>query len=640
MFFPRLPIAILMVLASVVAWADDPLRMDMSPTFQGTDPNTAVVTVTLENDGPDARGILEVQGDSGPVQYPVELPQGARKRLFTFPPAQYGDIEFRLVTNRGNIRRKIPAEFTQSSFGSIAYIGDESGGLAFLRKLTVRKQTVQIRDAYVKPEDAPDRPSAYSQFNAVMLGAGAERISNETVTALRDYILGGGSVVFFGGASAPVLEDPRWQGLLPGRGWKPTTLPPGTRLPNATGASVPAAFTILRPNEIASGTQVTRSGGEIVSSTRGFGAGQVVVLGYSPIEPPLNTWNDRILTVNSFARSATARRAQNVIESYARSHADSDAIPVGFTPAGGGATTWSFSSRPREASDPFSTKLPETNTVFGILLVYFVLVVPVSFRLLKRLKRGELAWITAPVLALGFAGILFKSAESLYSAALSTATQGALVTQEGDPNGMFVGNSQIFFPRGGVYDLKLQDVDRLSPVSRDEYDYVGYVGNERKSLDGFNIVDVGTLIAPRVEASNLAFREMSYVQRFPSVDWFRFEVIDPKHLKVTNLSTHAFSGDLTNGPYRSKDFALAPGASYTVEVATGPVAETKNLDGTDTRWLTRSNGRIALSGIIEGFRPGPQIGTEVTRRSQIYVVAFAKARLNSKNELTVGEVAQ
>jgi hypothetical protein len=636
----RLPIVVFMVLATVLAWADDPLRMDLSPTFQGTDPNTSVVTVTLENDGPDAKGVLSVQGEGGPVQYPVELPQGARKRIFTFPTVLFGDIEFTLLTNRGNIRRKMPSELTESSYGSVAYIGDESGGLAFLRKVTVKKQTVQIRDAYVKPEDAPERPSAYSQFNSVMLGAGAERMTNQTVTALRDYILAGGSVVFFGGASAPVLEDPRWQDLLPGRGWKPVSLPAGTRLPNATGVAVPAVFTVLRPDEFAAGTVVTRSGGEIVSSSRGFGAGQVVVLGYSPVEPPLNTWGDRIVTVNAFARSVTFRRAQAVIRSFSRTAMDDEAVPVGFTPAGSTTTTWSFAGRSRESADPFSTKLPDTNSVFGILLVYFVLVVPVSFLLLKRLKRGELAWITAPVLALAFAGLLFKSAESLYSAALSTATQGALVTQEGDPNGVFVGNSQIFFPRGGVYDLKLQDVDRLSPVSRDDYAYSGYPGSNEKSLAGFNLVDVGTVIAPRVEASNLAFREMSYVQRFPAVEWFQFEVVDRKHLKVSNLSTHAFSGDLTNGPYRSKGFTLAPGESKSVPIATGPVVETKDLGGSDTRWLTRSNGRIALSGIVEGFRPGPQIGKEVARRSEIYVIAFAKARLNAKNELTLGQETQ
>jgi hypothetical protein len=633
MNFMRLLVPLVLILVTVSARAADPLRMDVQQTFGGSAVDTSVVTVTLENDGPDARGVVEVSGDSGPVVYPVELPQGSRKQLLTFPKVRFGEITFTLATDRGRVRSKLIAGSSEGVAGSIAFVGDESGSLAFVRRLMDRDRSVVIRDAYVKPEAAPGRPSAYSQFRAVILGPGSERMSDETVAALRDYAVFGGTVVFLGGASAPILEDPRWQPLLPGRIWKPVTLRAGTRLPTSKGPATSESFTILSPNQLAAGTVVTRSSGEIVSSTRGLGAGQVVVVGYSPIEPPLSTWSERLSTISAYARGAGTRRAQATIAVYTQDQSSDEMwsgssrpVPMGYAPTRNG---------PNEAKDPFSTRLPETNTVFGILVLYFVLVVPVSFILLKRLKRGELAWITAPVLALGFAGALFKSAESLYAASLSTATQGIVFTQEGVPGGMLFANSQIFFPRGGVYDLKLQNIDRLSPVQRNEYEYgmSSYQINNR-SLEGFNLVDVGTVIAPRVEASNLAFRELSYSERLPDSDWFRFSVVDRKRIRVQNVSPHQFDGVLASGPYSSDNFALSPGEEKVIKVAEGAPMDPKAIAVADVRSITRQGGRIALDGIIDGLRPGPQIGNAVASRSGITVFAFANARLNEKGELT------
>ena len=634
MNFMRLLVPLAIGVATACAFAADPLRIDARPTFSGTDMDTRVVTVTLENDGPNARGAVEVSGDSGPVVYPVELPQGSRKSLLTFPKVYYGEIQFTLNTDRGRVRTKLLAESAQGVAGSIAFIGDESGSLAFLRRMTDHDRTVVIRDCYVKPEDAPGRPVAYAEFNSVLLGPGSERMSDDTVAALLNYALTGGTVVFLGGPSSPILEDSRWKPYLPGRGWRPVTMRAGTRLPTDSGPVTVDSFTILSPDQLAAGAMVTRSGGEVVSTARGLGMGQLVVLGYSPLEPPLSTWSDRLRTVAMFARGVGRQRTQAAIGVYTQNIDDEGAVtatkgfPSGLPSPGAIPET--------SARDPFSTKLPETNSVFGILLLYFILVVPVSFLLLKRLKRGELAWITAPVLALGFAGALFKSAESLYTASLSTASQGIIFLQEGLPSGVLYANSQIFFPRGGVYDLKLQNVDQLTPVQRNGYEYgaPSYATNDR-SLEGFNLVDVGTVIAPRVEASNLAFRELSYAQRLPDAQWFEFNAVDRTHLRVKNLSPHRFKGTLASGEYSSDEFTLDPGEEKTLPVAEGAPIDPKFAAMADVRSTTRQNGRIALSGTLDGIRPGPQIGNAVNGRSLITVFAFANIRLDAKNQLPV-----
>lgn len=608
---------------AAIGLAADPLRLDARPTFSGPQGDTSVVTVYLENDGPDARGVLQVSGQAGPVSYPVELPRGARKRLLTLPDLDWGVIDFTLQTDRGTVVHHMPGSHASpDAGGAVALIGDDSGGLAFLRRQTEGNRSVTTRDAYVKPEDAPGRPVAYRDFTAVVLGPGAERMGDDTVAALRDYALGGGSVVVLGGASAPILEDGRWAALLPGRDWRPRTLASSAVLAQAGDVPVPGPFTVLAPGELAKGAFVQTDRGVPIETKRSHGLGRVVVLGYSPLEPPLSVWPGRVRAMSRFVRGGDAQRSHGLLSAYLRSNGGSE-----YAGTTSPSTAPGFSPRPLPSEgDPFSTRLPAAKTVFGILLAYFVLVVPVSFLVLRKMKRGEWAWVTAPLLALGFAGVLFKSAESLYAAALSTASRGLLVLQEGAPSAMFYGTSQMFFPRGGVYDLRLENVDSMTGVQEND-DYGFGMRPNSEGLEGFNLVDVGTVRAPRLEANNLAFRELSYTQRVDADAWFGFERVDKGHVRVRNRSPYPFTGRLAGGRFLGPSFSLEPGAAAVAELGVGnPAPEGKVLAYDDVRNFTGQSGRIALSGTVQGFRPGPQIGKEVEGRSGVAVLAFARER--------------
>src|SRR5438067_74336 len=84
--------------------------MTASPLYDGLQPGQGVtpVEVDLVNLGPDARGVVNVSVGSFNTNYPVELPQGARKRLITYPDCgDYvygGQIQFQLITNRGRVK--------------------------------------------------------------------------------------------------------------------------------------------------------------------------------------------------------------------------------------------------------------------------------------------------------------------------------------------------------------------------------------------------------------------------------------------------------------------------------------------------------------------------------------------------------
>lgn len=618
-------LAIGTALFAASAWAADPLRMDVEPTFSGNS-DTSVMTVVLENDGPDARGTVRVTGESGETSYPVELPRGARKKLLTLPEAPWGEVVFTLETDHGDVTRKIPAIPTPTDFGggggTVLLVGDDNGGLGFLRKLMDGKVNLSARDTYVTPEEAPDRPAAFRAISVVMLGPGSERLPDGAVKALKDYVISGGSIVFLGGASAPVLEDKRWADVLPGSHWRPKTLASSSVLSDWGDASLSQPFTVLTADEPSPSATIRYDNGTALETERGFGLGRIVVLGYSPLEPPLSTWAGRGKAVARFLRPADVQRARSFIAMFQETGSmDQPPYVPAAAPAGSPAPAMPTYTISRASSDPFSTTLPPTGTVFGILAGYFILVVPASFLVLRKLKKGELAWFTAPILSLGFAGLLFKSAEGLYSASLSTATTGVLVAQEGTPGAMFFGASQLFFPRGGVYDLKLSGVDRMAAVQQDYY----YSFGARPTLQGFNTMDVGEIKAPELEADNLAFRDLSYSQRVTMGDWFRFSKINDHQIRVENRSPYRFEGTLVNGRFEGPLVKLESGQSKVLQLGVGnPADGGQALNNGDIRNFTRTNHRIALNGSISGFRPGPQIGKEISDRSGITLVAFAK----------------
>jgi hypothetical protein len=97
---------------------------------------------------------------------------------------------------------------------------------------------------------------------------------------------------------------------------------------------------------------------------------------------------------------------------------------------------------------------------------------------------------------------------------------------------------------------------------------------------------------------------------------------------VENRSPYAFNGSLVNGRITGKAFELAPGGRKTLETGVGEgVPIDAAIGNVDPRLFTRRDGRIALFGTIKGFRPGPQLGKEVSERTGISLLTFAQDTL-------------
>ena len=184
----------------------------------------------------------------------------------------------------------------------------------------------------------------------------------------------------------------------------------------------------------------------------------------------------------------------------------------------------------------------------------------------------------------------------------------------------------MFIPRAGSYDLNLKGVDSLGVVQADDGGRM-YGGSASEERD-FSPVDVGEVKIPGLDANNLSFRRLIYRQVVPASKWL--------HVHLKNLNGLNAVCEITNSsPYTLKDPYIAigrrmqqipdvlPGMQTAVKVSFAADTEQNDISNNDVRMFTLKKLRVALTGHLTGFRPGPQLGQDVPGRSDVTLALFS-----------------
>jgi hypothetical protein len=367
-------------------------------------------------------------------------------------------------------------------------------------------------------------------------------------------------------------------------------------------------------------------GSKLVWADKPHGFGKAIYVSFNPFEAPINKWEGRRVALTKILRSPETQSAESFLFGYGGT------APSGTRATGGFPGSPPTGVAPAVVSienDPFSMTLPPTSRIGWILFGYLILVVPVNFLVLKKMKRGEMAWFTAPVISLAFAGILFQSSRSLYAAKMSTASVGVIIAQEGDAEGIYFGNTQMFIPRAGTYDLGLSDVDSIGvAMDNDQYGGFSSFGSGPAQNKDLDPVDVGEMKVPALQANNLAFEKIVYRQRIPLSKWLHLrlqrESGNSAQCEVTNTGQYALKGAQLAFGRTLKDIGdLQPGDQKVIDVSFSPAAKAEDLGANDIRMFTARRQRVALTGKLEGFRPGPQIGNDVPGRAGVQIALFS-----------------
>jgi heme/copper-type cytochrome/quinol oxidase subunit 2 len=148
----------------------------------------------------------------------------------------------------------------------------------------------------------------------------------------------------------------------------------------------------------------------------------------------------------------------------------------------------------------FHVTLPSAAVVSVIFLLYFLVAIPGTYLILKKKQRLELAWAAIPIISIVFALSFQVYAINLYKQGLSHFTTGALALANGETDGYFTGQTEIYFPKGGQYDIAVPGAEMLEEKGEDQL---------RTSILETYDTTAG-IAALSYPVTNLSFRNFSY----------------------------------------------------------------------------------------------------------------------------------
>jgi hypothetical protein len=197
-----------------------------------------------------------------------------------------------------------------------------------------------------------------------------------------------------------------------------------------------------------------------------------------------------------------------------------------------------------------------------------VLLIPVSYLVLKKLDKREMAWYTAPGLILGFTVISYLIAVSIKGGSLTVNKAVVVEGQAGSPTFAGFGQFTLYSPRRTSYDIALKSADA-------EHSDWGTVPNEMSRIEslGSDLTldqDNGTVIrGVQIGLWDKRSYELPIsVAAGGPVD-IQAVMIDGSHARVTVTNNTRYtltSAALINGDTQSMIGDLPPGKSATATV--------------------------------------------------------------------------
>jgi len=466
-----------------VARADSsPIDLSVTDGWTGTlgGGSWLPVVVTLHNRGGDFRGqvVLTVQGGDGSTSRcfvthggkgtfcqsfgngnqsgsdadyaaPVALAAGVTKTVTFTVLAGSPSVHVRVLDDGGHVAVATDHDLDVSFGGQrtvVAVVSTSSGSLDNLATVrTTAGQTVEV--VHLRPGDLPAQGVPLASFDAVVLDhAPTDTLSSGQRQAIVDYVEGGGALLIIGGSDAKATLAGLPAGLAPVTYQGTTSIHGMPQLAAMVGnagldATVPAVR--VQPH----GTVAFREGELPLLIVARRGLGQVAFAAVDPGAQPLASWaGDQTLLRRLLLRTISAQ-------------------------GGGPQSTVSFSGSPgTQAHTTLAAEmgpvgqavalipgigLPDAS-VLGLMLVgYIVVAGPLSYMVLRRLRRRDLLWVTAPAIAV-VATVL------AYSTGLGTSGRGLTINEvrvlhiePGSDRATVDAFAMVFSPHGGTHEVRL-----------------------------------------------------------------------------------------------------------------------------------------------------------------------------------------
>jgi hypothetical protein len=560
------------------------------------------ISVTLTNDGEPTEGILAVATESGAVQRFVEMPAGARKvvMLYIQPEAFQRQITVQYEEPNGTVKAVVETRVLEQTSSQFAVVGDGAGTLR--PQLSVGDEIGLPAPLALTLADIPERSEPLEGISALVWADDSSALSEAQRRSIERWVANGGQLVVIGG--------PDWQSrtsgfteILPLEGLTAVDAVPQAALAAWSGTDDAA----VEEATISSGAlrddarALIRAEDEtILASMRSVGSGRVILLGSDIATEAHRGWEGsprlwaRLLPTNvaleQFFGGFPPEEAQNAMGSA-----------LGNLP---------------------SLEVPPAELLLVVIVAYILLIGPISYIILRRMDRRELAWITAPLLVVIFSACSFGIGNSMKGSEV-IINQISLIRSSGAGTSATVESyAGIFSPDRATYDLTVEAdalLAKMRPINFDGRQASSDVVIEQGDPAHLRDLAIGVFGFEAVRADAIIDREPVL-----SVTWRGDggELIGT----VTNLGAESMQdiayvsssgGDLV-------DEELAPGESteFTVETTNfnGSSASDQvygfggfdEADPAQRQSLARRQVIDALVGFA-GFMPGAELTSSTSR---------------------------
>jgi hypothetical protein len=431
--------------------------------------------ITIANDGPDVRGILEWRfsgrDDEPTFQRTIDLPRGSRKRVtlevFARDLVRGGQVR---LLDGGTVlaEQETSIETIDQGRFLIGVVSSDPALLNSLNSLTLPSSAgANVR--HIVPEALPERPVALRGVNALFLhDVDTSALTQPQRDALALWVQIGGQLVVGGGSSgqrtAAGLGD-----LLPVEVGGDIAQGDLSSLGQIAGSAPPAptnsTLSAVRPREGAAGLPADRA--LLYRWARGAGAVTFTTFDLSSLrgwtgEPEL--WSRLLAPIDVLAPGLDARqRRLNLLQSTLR-------LP--------------------------SLGLPSAWTLLLFLIAYILVIGPLNYLVLRRLRRLEWAWLTVPGAVLLFAIGLYVVGFGLRGGQSQVSQVAIVQGSEGQARGFATAFVGLFSPRRTSYTL-LFPSETLVSEARTWNDLTNEASTATETDAGMEIpnvlVDVGSV---------------------------------------------------------------------------------------------------------------------------------------------------
>ncbi|MCY4062191.1 MAG: hypothetical protein OXG53_07475 [Chloroflexi bacterium] len=401
------------------------------------------VRIELKNNGESLTGRLVVRPEtSGTVvgnafSAPIDLPTGAAKSTLlniqarTFPD----QIRVELIDDEGIVRAAREANLIDLGPQNQLYAVVSGPTTAPPNLSGIHIGGARAEQALWSAHEIPENGLSLGSLDMMMLvNIDGESLSSGQRRALEHWVEGGGHLIVSGGPSALIAAGALTDLL-------PLTLSGSQALGNLSAlarfagdnAGLPQRTIIAVGNAHEDARALVEQDGVPLLLRREIGAGLVDFLAADPTLEPLASWE----RLDDLWLKLLATRAPHPTwrEGFTRPTWGADAI----------------------ANLPGINLLPPMQTLCLFLVSYIVLIGPLNYFLLSRLRRNGYAWFTIPIVIICFTGIAWTVGFSLRGAEIivsRTTVLQSFADREAAQVQQFVG---LLSPRRATYSLALPE---------------------------------------------------------------------------------------------------------------------------------------------------------------------------------------